>query len=145
MLDAFSAQPSRFAAIAGAAAGRLPQLDGGGLASMMATAALLGDFGATRELAAFWAAALDEDALRSRVFSPQDQALLYHVHVAATGAGAPGLPRDIADHCERECRAQEAALQGLYDVLALALRRLHVPYTYKLRVPVRGTQRRRRP
>lgn len=99
----------------------------------------------------FLAAALDERHLRSKTFDDADQATLLHSHVALrsygedaglASAGAHAvqrharlarlrLPRDIAAACLRSHNGSVAALQGIYDVLALQMRRLGLPYTYR--------------
>jgi hypothetical protein len=107
---------------------------------------------------AFLREALDPKLLRRLSFDAADQELLCHVHLALVavesyrrspavrlppapglgGAGRLQLPPDIAQACLQTYNRGVAQLQGAYDVLALSLRRLRLPYTYRTLLSATG-------
>lgn len=138
MLSRLQAEPARAHALVAQAVPQLDQLDGTGLANLLATAALVGDWSPS-----LWGPVLAPPyasgggggggggPLRRLTFDAPDRALLAHVHVALTGTrGAHpygrGLPPDIAAAAVASFNGGQLALQGLYDVVALALRRMGV-------------------
>ena len=104
------------------------------------------------ETESFLRLAFDQRLLRRLEFDAADQALLYHAHLTlrllyarrpASGGGVrpasqPCLPLDIAHACLRAHNASVQTQQGMFDVLARALRRAGVPYTYRTTLPQSG-------
>jgi hypothetical protein len=124
----------------------LADMGGRAMANLLATSALADVFDPDLFRAAFGPAASGQgggqgSAIRSATFDASDQALLAHVAVALEArapADCPRMPVDIARHCMRAFNRSRAELQPIYDAVALALRRLQLPYQYRQEDPTAG-------
>lgn len=128
LLTSMQVEPSRVDAVLSQAADHLNELSGGGLAALLATAALSGRFDSK-----VFELAMSDTVLRQKQFSPADQALLAHVQVAIR-LRAPrmrGLPFDVALSCLAQHNSMVTSLQGIFDPVALCLRRMGVSFLYR--------------
>ena len=140
ILSGMQADPGRVSAAVARAlspsTGGLAALSGHGLASLLATSCLVGNFDPS-----LFTSALSPPILRAKTFLPEDQCLLAHVDVAlklrAAGSIKP-LPPDVSLACMALYNASVTELQGVYDPVALALRRMGAPLTYRSHDPATG-------